>query len=67
MINISEEHTANTDTSAAICMELISCATDAIVLSCDEKSILPNAIAMFKNVNNGPKPVKIVETDCINL
>ena len=48
-------------------MLTIKLETDAIVFSWVEKSILPNAIAIFKNVNNGPKPVKTVGIVCIIL
>ena len=41
--------------------------TEARVFSWVEKSICPNAIAMFKNVNNGPKPVNIVGIVWINF
>ena len=64
---IKDEPTAITETKAAVCMLDIRPATDDIVFSCVEKSIFPNAIAMFKKVKRGPKPVNIVGIVCTNL
>jgi hypothetical protein len=63
----SEDATATTDTNAATCIVDIKLDIDDIVFSCVEKSILPNANAMFKKVNNGPKPVNMVGIVCIIL
>ena len=52
-----QEPTASTEQIAAICMSATNSATVCVNASGDEKSSKPNAVAIFKKVNNGPKPV----------
>ena len=62
-----EVPTATTEIIAAIFIEASSEDTEAIVASCVAKLTFEKAIEMCKNVNNGPRPVKIVGTAEINL
>ena len=66
-MNNKAPETAKTETTAATFKAASKLVTETRVCSFVEKSIFENPIAIDKNVNNGPKPVKMVGVAFKNL